>query len=94
MADIASLTTAVLRGENRRITTRLAEHVRHRVLDDGSHAHGIHFGSKHGAYWCKAAWMDEQHNPPGALMALSPDPILVTDSDLERVANRFRIRVF
>lgn len=94
MHDIPSLTTAHLRGDNRSLTTTLGAYALSEPLDDGTRPRGIHFGSKHGAYWCKAVLMDAVHNRPGDLIALSPDPILVTDPDLERVASRYRIRVF
>ena len=94
MHDVTALTTAHLRGDNRSLTTTLAEYAYRAPLDDGTYPRGIHFGSKHGAYWCKAVLMEEGNNRPGDLLALSPEPILVTDSDLERVASRYRIRVF
>jgi hypothetical protein len=55
---LQSLTVSNLRGENREITTRIAEWVRAQVLDDGSLPHGIRFGSKHGSDWnCWAVWL-------------------------------------
>jgi hypothetical protein len=55
---LSSLTVSNLRGENREITTRIAEWVRDQVLDDGSVPHGIRFRSKHGSDWnCWAIWL-------------------------------------
>ncbi|MCR2819616.1 hypothetical protein NQ166_12355 [Microbacterium sp. zg.Y1090] len=89
---LSQLTTGVLRGEDRVVTTAIAATVKHVRLDDGSTPLGIHFGSKHGAAWCKAIWLD--HPLAGDLIVLSPEPILVTDDALRTVADRFRIRVF
>jgi len=52
---VRSLTTAVLRGENRIVTTAVGMHLRGIELFDGSVAHGLQFGSKHGGGWCRAA---------------------------------------
>lgn len=88
---ITHLTTAVLRGENRRVTTMMATAVRAATLDDGSSPIGIHFGSKHGGAWCRAVWLDPE-SPE--LAALSGEPILLEDDDLKLTVDRFRIRVF
>lgn len=45
-AGIEHLTTAVLRGEDRSITTEIAQWRRGLRLDDGSEARGLRFGSK------------------------------------------------
>lgn len=89
---VGSLATGVLRSERRDVTTLLASWVHDVVLDDGSAPMGIHFGSKHGAAWCKGFWLD--HPYVDELLPLSPDPVLVTDVDLITAADRFRIRVF
>lgn len=89
---VTSLTTATLRSEDRPVTTAIAEFLHGVTLDDDTTPLGIHFGSKHGAAWCKALWLD--HADARDLISLSPEPILVTDDDLKRVADRFRIRVF
>ncbi|WP_425839907.1 hypothetical protein [Microbacterium sp. PA5] len=89
---VAHLTTGVLRGEKRTVTTAIAAAVKALTLEDGNQPLGIHFGSKHGAAWCRAIWLD--HPLAGDLIALSPEQILVTDDDLRKAADRFRIRVF
>ncbi len=55
---IDHLTVAHLRGEDRRLTTMVAEWVHGLVLDDGSQPHGIRYCSKHGTDWsCWAVWL-------------------------------------
>ncbi|MEV8168842.1 hypothetical protein AB0O70_13020 [Microbacterium paraoxydans] len=89
---VPQLTTGVLRGEERSITTAIAANLHDVVLNNFEKPLGIHFGSKHGAAWCKALWLD--HPAAGDVLTLSPDPILVTDDALKVVAERFRIKVF
>lgn len=86
------LTTGTLRGHDRAVTTAIAIHLHDVILDSGELPMGIHFGSKHGAAWCKAIWLD--HPVAGDILTLSPEPILVTDDALKIAADRFRIRVF
>ena len=92
---IPALTTSVLEGENRRVTTAIGEFLRRIELDDGSLARGLQFRSKHGGAWCRAIWLpgpDESWT--AELTALSPDRILLSDEHLARACERFRIRVF
>lgn len=90
---VPSLTTGVLRSEQREVITLIAQTLSGMVLDDGSTPMGVHFGSKHGAAWCKAFWLE--HPDAGtSIIPLSPDPVLLTDAALIRAADRFRIRVF
>jgi hypothetical protein len=89
---VPQLTTATLRGDDRAVTTAIATRLRGAMLDTGRRPFGIHFGSKHGAGWCKAVWLD--HPDASNILALSPEPILVTDNALKTAADRFRIRVF
>lgn len=86
------LTTGTLRGDDRTVTTAIAIHLHTVVLSSGETPIGIHFGSKHGAAWCKAIWLD--HPAVGDMLTLSPEPIMVTDDALKTAADRFRIRVF
>lgn len=52
------LTVGALRGEDRALTTRVAEWLWHIKLDDGSSPHGIRYASKHGSDWfCWAVWL-------------------------------------
>ena len=46
-------------------------------LDTGSTPLGVHFGSKHGAAWCKAIWLDHPEARDVLTLATS---ILSTDS--------------
>ena len=89
---ISHLTTGNLRGEDRAVTTRIAEYLQGLMLDTGATPLGVHFGSKHGASWCKAIWLD--HPDAVHVRTLPAKSILVTDEDLKVAADRFRIRVF
>jgi hypothetical protein len=91
---VKTLTTAVLRGENRRITTAVGGLLRLCELDVGK-AKGIEFGSKFGGGWCRAIWVPaEGQDWTVDIVALSGEPILVIDEHLARASERFRIRVF
>nr|WP_161805522.1 RES domain-containing protein [Frigoribacterium sp. RIT-PI-h] len=92
---IKSLTTAVLRGENRIVTTAIGAHLRHLPVLGGSPARGLQFGSKHGGGWCRAAWLPGPDDSWTAdFIATSGEPILVTNEHLARASERFRIKVF
>lgn len=92
---VTTLTTAVLEGENRRITTTIGELLRRVELDDGTQARGLQFHSKHGGAWCRAVWLPGPGDGWSAeLTALSPERILVSDESLARACERFRIRAF
>ncbi len=57
-AGVQQLTTSHLHGEQRQLTTALAEKLRGAVLWDGSLPHGIVYSSKHDASWrCWAVWL-------------------------------------
>lgn len=52
------LTTSDLHGENRHVTTLIAQWLRSQVLEDGALPHGIQYRSKHGTNWrCWAIWL-------------------------------------
>jgi hypothetical protein len=92
---VRALTSATLAGESRRITTTIGELLRRLELDDRTQARGLQFRTEFGGSWCRAIWLpqeDETWEPD--LIALSPDPILVSDEALARASERFRIRVF
>ncbi|MFV1356211.1 RES domain-containing protein [Mycolicibacterium fortuitum] len=58
MADVPQLTTSHLRGEDRALTTNIAEWVHKQILDDGSLPLGIVYGSKHDSHWQNyAIWL-------------------------------------
>jgi hypothetical protein len=58
IAGVRKLTTANLRGENRSLTTGIAEWIHKQVLDDGSLPLGIAYGSKHDSAWTNwAVWL-------------------------------------
>ncbi len=95
------LTVAHLRGEDRRITTAVAEWVHGLVLEDGSRAHGIRYGSKHGTDWsCWALWLRALDG--GQDLAAEPTRAndgteikeCVNNLDLRTAAELFRIRCF
>jgi hypothetical protein len=86
-----SFTTAALRGEDRALTTAIADIVHDVELDDGTRAIGIHFGSKHGGSWCRALWLDRCL---GELVVTETSSIERADQDLVTVTRRFGIRAF
>jgi hypothetical protein len=58
MAGVQQLTTSHLRGEDRALTTNIAEWIHKQVLDDGSLPLGIVYGSKHDSHWTNwAIWL-------------------------------------
>ncbi|MDC8984357.1 RES domain-containing protein [Mycobacterium marinum] len=58
MAGVEQLTTSHLRGEDRALTTSIAEWIHKQVLDDGSLPLGIVYGSKHDSHWTNwAVWL-------------------------------------
>jgi hypothetical protein len=57
-AGVEQLTTAHLHGENRILSTAIAERVHQSTLWDGSRPHGILYRSKHDGNWdCWAIWL-------------------------------------
>jgi hypothetical protein len=86
---ITSLTTGVLRSDNRLVTTMLAELVRDAVLDDDTTPRGIHFGSKHGGAWCRAVWLPYNPDAPAGIEIVSSASILENDPAMRTVAGRF-----
>lgn len=86
-----AFTTAALRGEDRALTTAIADIVHDARLDDGTYPIGIHFGSKHGESWCRAIWLDRAH---GHLTVTNTKTIDVADPDFLTATRRFGIRAF
>jgi len=98
------LTTSDLHGENRLLTTAVAQWIRSQVLEDGTQAHGIGYHSKHGTNWrCWAIWLrivDDGQDPsedilreptragPGAEIR-PPD----SNAPLREVSDLFRLHV-
>lgn len=92
---VGSLTTAVLRGDDRRVTTLIGTALRRIVLDDDSVALGIEYGSKFGGGLCRALWLpDEDDDWRLDLILFSGEPIRATDEHMARACERFRIKVF
>jgi hypothetical protein len=93
--NVKTLTTSVLTGDNRHITTAIGALLRRCELDDGTQARGLQFRSKFGGAWCRAIWLPNEEDLWSAeLVALSADRILLSDEHLARASERFRIRVF
>ncbi|RUQ07163.1 hypothetical protein D8M35_06385 [Curtobacterium sp. HSID17257] len=86
----SSFTTAVLRSDDRSVTTAVADLVHDAVLDDQTHPLGIHFGSKHGESWCRATWLDRTRD----LSVLSSRAIELGDPDFRTATHRFGLRAF
>lgn len=94
----AQLTTEALRGEDRHVSTTIAEWIHQQTLDDGNRPHGVYYGSKLGADWgCWAIWLrviDDDGDP-----ANEPTTITQTQEirepehnlDLKRVGERFHL---
>lgn len=56
--NVAAVTVADLRSEDRYLTTNLAEQLARARLEDGAMAAGVRYGSKHGSDWeCWAVWL-------------------------------------
>lgn len=92
---VHSLTTAILRGESRQITTMIGNLLRGQIIDTGEPAAGIQYGSKFGAGWCRAIWApDPEDDRATDLIELSGESILATDEHLARACEWFRIRAF
>lgn len=95
------LTVGHLRGENRKITTKVAEWIWHQRLSDGSLPHGIRYGSKHGNdLSCWAVWLrivdaggelcDEPTKADDGVEIKSPEH----NRPLADVADMFGLKVF
>lgn len=93
------LTLSDLTGEDRALTTRIAQWVRTRVLDDGSYPLGIRYVSKHGsnldvyALWLREVddGKDRSHEPT---KLKSEQLIEVDHPDLRAAAHRNGLRIF
>jgi len=90
---VPALTVGALRGDDRRVTTAVARWVHGVHLDDGSTPAGVAYYSKHGTGLCRAYWLP---GGPGQRRPTSDrgTPILLSDEDFRRVADRFRIHVW
>lgn len=86
-----SFTTAALRGEDRALTTAIADIIHDVRLDDGTQALGIHFGSKHGESWCRALWLDRCLD---LLTVTHTDTIELTNPDFITTTRRLGIHPF
>jgi hypothetical protein len=98
---VKALTVADLRGENRQVTTHIAEWLWHQTLWDGTLPHGIRFGSKYDSNWsCWATWLravdngqsfnDEPTTADGGEEIKNPEH----NEPLDTIATLFRIKVF
>lgn len=96
---VRSLTVAVLRGEQRDVTTSIAHWVREQLVgDEGAPACGIAYLSKHAAGWCRAYWLrrvdDGQPYTTESARVIGESTIEATDPALLRVLARFGLRVW
>jgi hypothetical protein len=95
---VKNLTVGHLRGEDRRVTTAVAEWVWPLVLDDGSLPLGIRFGSKHGSDWtCWAVWLRAvDDDKPSAERTTASPGTPVEDPEhnppLQHICNMFHIK--
>lgn len=91
---ITALTLSALTGDNRMVTTVLADVIRTTELHDGSAPRGVQFPSKHGGGWCRAIWRHEDLDTPFLGVHISDEQqIHADDTSLIAVADRFRITV-
>lgn len=91
---IPALTLSALTGDNRMVTTILADVIRTTELHDGSAPRGVQFPSKHGGGWCRAIWRDEDIPAPVLGVNISgANQIHTDDAALTAVGDRFRITI-
>lgn len=96
-AGVTVLTVGILRGDDREVTTLVAEYLARLVLVAAEKPIGVRFGSKHGYGWCHGYWLGsfpEGSLERGALHVQRSDSILARDAPLKAVARRFGIRLF
>jgi hypothetical protein len=97
---LEEFTVAALKGENRAVTTAVADWLWHQVLDDGSLPLGVQFRSKHGSNWrCWAAWLrqtDDGYPEREETTADAGSEIKLPDHNppLAHVATMFGIKCF
>lgn len=96
-AGVTMLTVGILRGDDREVTTLVAEYLAGLVLVADETPVGVLFGSKHGYGWCQGYWLGsfpEGSIERGALHVQRSESISAWDAPLESVARRFGIRLF
>jgi len=96
---VRRLTTAALAGEDRRVTTLIAEWVWSQTLADGAKPHGIEYGSKHGNNWrCWAIWLRRIDDGLAGELTTSDKGSQIMEPRqnpaLEQVAELFNLKVF
>ncbi|WBL19810.1 hypothetical protein [Citricoccus sp. NR2] len=88
------LTLSTLTGENREVTSVIAEWIRTQIVDDGSYPAGVKFHSKLGGGACWAFWMrrtdDGLGNDP--VEVTEEHKILKTDVDMKYVLGLYGAR--
>lgn len=82
---VKQLTTGVLRGDDRAVTVPIGAHLRVRQSEQG-----ILFGSKHGGFWCVAAWLGDRSE---GVVVEATEQIDPSDPDLILAATRFGLRI-
>lgn len=96
---VGDLTLSDLAGEDRNLTSRVAEWIRSQVLDDGTEPLGIQYVSKHGsnlpvyAVWLRAL-DDGKRLSSEPTQKIFQRPVLRYDPDLWKAAGWNRLRVF
>ncbi|MHC6222063.1 hypothetical protein [Arthrobacter sp. MMS24-S77] len=90
---VASLTTAVLRSDRRKVTTLIAEWIKGVTLQDGSQPLGLVYASKYGYGKSWAYWMRRIDDgfPDDSVMVLEREEILPDNPDLQVVLERYRL---
>ncbi len=88
-----TLTVADLRGDNREVTTRIAEWVKEQTIADGTAPYGIAFGSKHGGGHCWA-YLPRAGRADALITVTASTPIDARNRALRAVAERFGITIW
>jgi len=88
---ISSVTLGALTGEDRAVTTTIAEWLREQVLDDGNYTAGVRAHSKYGGGFCWAYWLRRQDDLLGAdaVQVEAESEIHRDDEDLKYVLSLY-----
>lgn len=88
------LTLGTLTGEDRQVTSVIAEWIRNQIVDDGSYPAGVKFHSKLGGGACWAFWMRRTDDGLGddPVEIVSEQHILQHDADMKYVLGLYGAR--
>lgn len=96
-ASAATLTLTDLLSADRELTTKIADLLHSKILDDGSLAHGLVYPSKHGTdHDCWAIWLrsiDDGNPDREPTTVLTSAPIDFNDRDLRAASQALKVRL-